>query len=118
MRTLYCEGKGVARDDTKAVEWLTRAAEQGNPDARYVLALVYFDGEGARWNDGKVIEWFNHQAEQGNQQAINWLTLAAERGNYLAIEWLHQAVDKGIPTHSVLSTVKSRCPRVTTQLKH
>jgi TPR repeat protein len=38
LGTLYCEGKGVARDDTKAVEWLARAAEQGNPDARYVLA--------------------------------------------------------------------------------
>ena len=97
LGVLYFEGKGVQQNDKKAVEWLTRAAEQGNLDARYLLALVYFDGEGARWYDGKVIEWFDNEVGKGNKQAVEWLSIAAERGNYHAIEWLHRAVEKGNP---------------------
>ena len=34
---LYLMGKEVPRDEERAVQWLTRSAEQGNEYARYLL---------------------------------------------------------------------------------
>ncbi|MDO4573629.1 MAG: SEL1-like repeat protein [Planctomycetia bacterium] len=35
--TQHCYGEGVEQDLTKAVEWLTKAAEQGNEPAKEKL---------------------------------------------------------------------------------
>ena len=40
LGVMYERGLGVAQDDKKAVEWLTKAAEQGNPKALKALASL------------------------------------------------------------------------------
>ncbi|MBI5239138.1 MAG: sel1 repeat family protein [Elusimicrobia bacterium] len=35
---LYALGKGTEKDLGKSLQWLTRAAEQGHPDAQYELS--------------------------------------------------------------------------------
>ena len=42
---LYADGKGVPQSDEKAVEWLTRAAQQGYADAGRKLAMLYAYGK-------------------------------------------------------------------------
>ena len=37
---MYLLGRGVAQDNKKAVEWLTKAAEQGDPKALKALAIL------------------------------------------------------------------------------
>ena len=37
----YDSGKGVKKDDEKAVDWYKKAAEQGDADAQFNLALMY-----------------------------------------------------------------------------
>ena len=41
---LYEQGRGVAKDHAKALDWLSRAAYQGHGDAMYFFARRYADG--------------------------------------------------------------------------
>ena len=36
LGVMYAEGHGVSLDDAEAVRWFRRAAEQGDPEARYL----------------------------------------------------------------------------------
>lgn len=53
LATYYTEGFGVSADQEKAFQWFTRAAEQGDADACFVLAQKVSDGnyteESLRW---------------------------------------------------------------------
>lgn len=41
----YYAGMGVPRDESRAISWLTRAAEQWHSDAQYLLGIIYSDGQ-------------------------------------------------------------------------
>jgi TPR repeat protein len=43
---MYKNGEGVPQDFKQAIQWYTKAAEQGDVDAQYNLALMYKNGEG------------------------------------------------------------------------
>lgn len=47
----------------KAVEWYTKAAEQGHAAAQYNLGNCYYDGEGVEKDLQKAIEWYTKAAE-------------------------------------------------------
>ena len=73
---MYEEGSHeFAQDDTKAVEWYRRAAEQGNADAQYALGAMYEAGRGSRQRTlfgppyVDAAEWYQKAAEQGNADA-------------------------------------------------
>jgi hypothetical protein len=38
---MYASGRGIAKDDTQAVYWFRKAAEQGHAKAQYNLGLMY-----------------------------------------------------------------------------
>lgn len=38
---MYAEGEGVIQDNKKALEYFTKAAQQGFPQAQYNLAYMY-----------------------------------------------------------------------------
>jgi site-specific DNA recombinase len=50
---MYAQGHGVPQDDARAVEWLRKAADQGNADAQFDLGVMYAQGRGARTIDPK-----------------------------------------------------------------
>jgi hypothetical protein len=50
LGTKYLEGDGVAADETEAVKFYRKAAEQGNADAQYSLGLLYASGRGVATN--------------------------------------------------------------------
>ena len=55
MGTYYESGNGVEKDYWKAIYWYTKAAEQGNPNAQYHLAVLYNKAED---NPLKAYYWF------------------------------------------------------------
>ena len=61
----YHHGKGVAQDRGKAVEWFTKAAEQGHANGQGSLGTCYEHGEGVAQDVGKAVEWYAKAAEQG-----------------------------------------------------
>ena len=68
-RTAGGMGEGVEIDLEKAVEWFTKAAEQGNMNAQFYLGVCYECGEGIEQNYEKAAEWYIKAAEQGMHEA-------------------------------------------------
>ena len=65
---LYKEGRGVKKDQARAVRWLTRAAELGHPGAQAFLGDIYANGEmGVKRNLAQAIHWYRKAAAQGNR---------------------------------------------------
>ena len=65
----YYTGRGVTKSYTKAVEWLTKAANQGDAIAQYYLGQCYQYGRGVRKNNQEAYEWYCISAAQGYHPA-------------------------------------------------
>ena len=70
---MYLLGRGVAQDDKKAVEWLTKAAEQGVARAQNNLGWMYEKGRGVAKDDKTAVRWYTKAAEQGHARALKAL---------------------------------------------
>ncbi len=114
---MYRDGDGVEKDGKKAVEWLTRAAEQGRSDAHYFLAVIYATGNGVPLSYSKALEWFKFPLDQGdsdtqvyvgwlhengfgvpkdNSKAAEYYALAAEQCNSSAQYYLGNFYEQGL----------------------
>ena len=99
---MYAYGKGVDQDYTKAVEWYTKSAEQGDSDAQWLLGDMYEYGRGIEQDYDAAIGWYTESAKQGNStgqwrigqmyehskgvdqdytKAFEWYTKSAEQDN-------------------------------------
>lgn len=97
----YRYGDGVKEDETQAMEWYNRAAEQidqSDSDAQYSLGweLRY-----RLFYDEKAVEWFRKAAEQGHAGAQYELGWCYSHGRGVkkdlkkAVEWFRKAADQG-----------------------
>eukprot|EP00759_Apiculatamorpha_spiralis_P020813 PhF_6_TR26076/c0_g1_i3/m.36791/K07126/K07126; uncharacterized protein len=112
----YKTGFGVDRNDTEAVGWYIKAANQGYVKAQACLGFCYEKGEGAAKDMSKAVGWYAKAAEQGDnvaqvnlalcyekgtgiaqdhRQAFQWFMKAAEQGNLNAIVNVGVAYEKG-----------------------
>ena len=57
MGYMFSTGSGVKKDDTQAVKWLVKAADQGFAPAEYLLGLMYWDGKGVLIDKMKAVDW-------------------------------------------------------------
>jgi len=64
---LYDLGKGVARDDGKALEWFHKSADQGFARAQFNLGRKYDNGEGIERDPVTAYMWFLLAAAGGNK---------------------------------------------------
>src|ERR1039458_965754 len=64
-------GWGVTKDDTQAVSWYRKAADQGNAIAQSNLGIMYESGRGVGIDETQAIAWYRKAAEQGNEYAEN-----------------------------------------------
>ena len=62
-------GKGVAKDEKRAVAWLQKAAEKGEPMAMNDLGSMYEHGRGVAQDSTKAITWYRRAAALGNEDA-------------------------------------------------
>ena len=97
---MYADGLGVAQDDTQAVLWYGKVADQGYAEAQYRLGCMYAEGRGVARDIDKAVFWYQKAADQGHAtaqynlgvlyqtgevvpqddvEAHKWFTLAASR---------------------------------------
>jgi TPR repeat protein len=63
-------GSGRARDVQEAFTWLQRAAEQGLPDAQYMLSRFYMSGTGTAADQFSGVKWAERAASAGHADAL------------------------------------------------
>jgi TPR repeat protein len=77
---IYASGLGVPTDETQALVWFRRAAEQGNAKAQYNLGVMYAEGLGVGRDEAEALVWYRKAAAQGNVKAQHNLeTILAAR---------------------------------------
>ena len=77
----YYFGKGVTKDDWKAVKWYRKAAKQGHADAQFKLGYMHSLREGVPREDFKAaVKWYRKAAEQGNAKAQHSLGTMYDMG--------------------------------------
>ena len=98
---VFLRSGGGENNEREAVEWYTKAAEQGYADAQFNLALCYDDGEGVEKDPAKAVEWYTKAAEQGYAQAQCNLGVCYANGSGVkkdpakAVEWFTKAAEQG-----------------------
>ena len=74
-------GVGVEKSDEKALEWLRKSADQGLPEAEYLLSAIYSTGQyGVPRDDKLATRWLRRTAAQGYADAEFPLGLAYAEG--------------------------------------
>jgi len=63
---------------------LRKRADQGDPDAQYVLGVRYHNGEGVLRDDSQAVEWYQRAANQGYVPAQSALGAYYEAGHGVA----------------------------------
>lgn len=73
----YYEGSGVSRNMDQAIIWFEKAANQGIPDAQYMLGEIYLENakncknvEDKATNLDTAKKWYKMAAQQGHSDAI------------------------------------------------
>jgi TPR repeat protein len=51
---MYRNGRGVPKNDSEAVKWYRKAADQGHSGAQYNLVFMYAYGEGVPESDSEA----------------------------------------------------------------
>jgi TPR repeat protein len=99
---MYDNGLGLPKNPSEAVDWYRRAAEQGNPEAQWDLALLYTKGrEGIPFDMERAAEWYRKVAEQGHAKAQHFLGKMYYLGDGVpknydeAAKWSRMAADQG-----------------------
>ena len=130
LSVCYARGEGVERDLDMAITWAERAheqgyeaadkllfnlrlerekakphfliaAERGDANAQFALALRYADGDGVEQNQSKAVHWYQKAAEQGHAKAQFNLAVRYENGNGIerdqtkAVRWYLKAAQQG-----------------------
>lgn len=80
LALLYSSGRGVEKDEHKALGLLLLAAEQSLSEAQYNLGILYGRIEGFERNQVKAVRWLLRAAEQGHTKAQLELTRRYEQG--------------------------------------
>lgn len=65
LGALYEAGKGVEKNMSETVEYITKSAEMGYGIAECALADMYFEGRGVELSYEKAVEWYAKADTQG-----------------------------------------------------
>ena len=85
----------------QAFPMCSKAAEQGNADAQYILGVMYDSGEGVRQDYAEALKWYRKAAEQGLVEAQFYLGLMYYSGQGVqqdyaeALKWYRKAIERG-----------------------
>lgn len=97
----YAEGKGVSRDDRKAVEFFSQAAVGGHAKAQHNLGTMYLGGRGVKKDEAAALAWFKKAAEQNLAPSENTVGrmllqgIGTKRDCHQAIHWFERAANQG-----------------------
>lgn len=68
---MYYSGKGVRRNDQRALLWFRRAAEGGQPTAQFFLGLEYFYGRGVPRDLAQAYSWCDIALTNGYSDGLS-----------------------------------------------
>lgn len=89
------------KDYKYAVEWYTKAAEQGYAEAQCNLGICYYNGDGVNQSYEKAVEWYTKAANQGDARAQCYLGECYENKHGVpksfnkAGQWYRKAAEQG-----------------------
>jgi hypothetical protein len=93
---------GLPTDETQAVYWFSKAAEQGYAEAQYQLGEAYATGLGELSLDHtKALYWYREAAEQGYPKAQYAIGILYANGQGVpqndaeAADWFRKAAEQG-----------------------
>ncbi len=69
---IYEDGRGVPPDDTQAVYWFTKAANNGNSDAMLSLGVAALYGKGMPKDNTLACQWFSKAKAANNPYASDF----------------------------------------------
>jgi hypothetical protein len=69
LGVMYYKGRGVPQDDSEAVRWFRKAADQGDMQAQSYLGFRYFHGQGVPQDYAEAARWYRKAAGQGDVDA-------------------------------------------------
>lgn len=98
---MFAFGKGVPKNQRRAVKWIGKAADQGLPAAEYYLGLAYSFGRGVPKNYTEAAEWFSKAAHQDFPPAQYHLGEALAHGTGVpknlpaAVAWYRKSAIQG-----------------------
>jgi localization factor PodJL len=98
----YSEGRGVDKDDAKAVSLVTKAAQQGLVFAEYRLGAIYERGVGVPKDLAQARSWYERAAKGGSRKAMHNLAVLYADGVGIpqnfpeAARWFRQGADFGL----------------------
>ncbi len=99
----YADGRGVAKDPKKALEWYQKAADAGFAPAQFRVGSYYEKGIGVdQRSPQKAKEFYQLAAEQGNASAMHNLAVLYAMGatgpsdNDSAAKWFVKAAEFGV----------------------
>jgi len=78
---LYFFGKRIKQNYAEAFKWYLLAAQQGDSESQYMIAVQYAEGRGVPKNIHIAFEWFEKSALQGYEVAQYSLGFLYELGN-------------------------------------
>jgi hypothetical protein len=68
---MYYSGKGVQRDDQRALFWFRRAADAGQPTAQFYLGMEYFYGRGVPRDLAQAYSWCDIALTNGYSESLS-----------------------------------------------
>ena len=80
----YSEGKGVAKDSAKGLEWLRKSASQGYAGAEVVLGLFYQKGIQVAPDPSEAAKWYRKAAKQNDKDLKHAQTARTHLSEMLA----------------------------------
>jgi len=99
----YSLGDGVPKDETKAIEWFQKAADQKVPQALFQLGLKYLLGRSVQKDETKGFVMIRQASELGVAEAQHTLGTYYSHGEgglpkdpVKGTEWLQKAAAQGI----------------------
>ncbi|MGB8098161.1 MAG: tetratricopeptide repeat protein, partial [Terracidiphilus sp.] len=76
----YNGGRGVERDEVRAIQYFRDAADRGHAHAQFCLGNCYAQGDGVKKNLQEAASWYRRAAEQGDEGAQWELALLLYHG--------------------------------------
>lgn len=72
---------GVSKNQKESFKWYLIAAESGDYDAAFYVALSYANGDGIEKNYTEAVRWYKIAADKGSSSAMNNMAICYENGN-------------------------------------
>ena len=102
MGIIYLDGtKKIIKNERRAFEWFSKAAELGDAPSQGSLGWLYQQGHGTEKDLDKAFYWYTQSAKLGVPDAQNHLAAmyqegkGVEKNEKLAMEWYRLAADQG-----------------------